>query len=330
MTLPLLSVNGLTVRIRGKRILSDVSFDLRQGEILGLFGDSGSGKTTILHAISGLHPQSYEVEGKILLDGESLSNDPPEARSHKGIGIVLQDLGLFDDRSVFDNVAYPLHRRRWDKARISAAVEEILSFLHIGDLARRNPRQISGGQRQRVALARVLIYQPRVLLLDEPLRGLQEELQLQFLAFIRAVEKRGTAVVFVTHERRELELVSHTIIRIDGGRLISRERNVGGERFGTLASVILIPDAEVPGRHYRATHVRLLVPDEIPEKEETEARVVVREWRPLNDGRFGALVEFSSGEPGWLIFGSVGDQYRDLPLSNVRIAFKKIHEEKEA
>lgn len=327
--MPLLSIKNLTVRMGDRTILSDVSFDLHQGEILGLFGDSGSGKSTILHTIFGLHPRNVEVEGDIVMDGRSLMHDPPEVRSHRGMGIVLQDLGLFDDRNVYDNVAYPLRRRKWNEEKISVAVKDVLSFLHIQDLAQRHLHRISGGQRQRVALARSLVYQPRVLLLDEPLRGLQEELKLQFLAYIRTIGRyRETSIVFVTHERHELELVAHSIIKIDHGRLLSQERSVDGERFSTLAPVVRIPDPGNPGHHYRVMGLRLFLSGTLA-VDETETFIDIQEWRLLSDGRYGALVQFGSGEPGWFLFDPLNAKTRDLPLSKVRVAFKKINVEGE-
>ncbi len=323
MNNPLLSVRGLSVSAGVKKIVTDISFDVHEGEVLGLFGDSGCGKSTILHTLFGLQHGSFKVEGDILFRGHSILHKPAELRSHLGISIVFQDLGLFDDRNIFENVAYPLRQRGDNEALIASKTNSVLSFLQISNLANRNPGQVSGGQRQRVALARALVYKPQLLLLDEPLRGLQEELKFQFLAFMRAIERNNTALIFVTHERSELELIADNIIMMSKGKLERHEKRTDGKTFRSLVSTALIPDPENLGSYCRVADLKISF-SQHSAPSEYQIIVNVKEWRPLCDGRRGALIQYSNSELGWLIFDSIGSNVNDLPLGQICLAYKKI------
>jgi ABC-type sulfate/molybdate transport systems ATPase subunit len=322
MSEPLLSVRNLNVFAGSSSILTNISFDISQGEALGLFGDSGSGKTTILHSLFGLQHQDFRVEGQITFEGKPIIRESADIRSKLGMSIVLQDLGLFDDRSIFENIAYPLRRRGLDEETIARDVNATLSFLQISELAAKRPLNVSGGQRQRVALARALVYRPKLLLLDEPLRGLQERLKLQFLAFIRAIGWQEMALIFVTHERDELELIADTVITISNGKNVRREQKNGGGSFKSLASTMLMPGGELGSAHCEGSGFRLLQEDHLRPGEQC-LEVDLREWRPISHGRCAALVRFSNGEPGWLLFDSMDNDLTAMPLGLVQIAFTK-------
>jgi len=323
MTEPILSVRGLSVHTGTKKILTDITFDVHEGEVLGLFGDSGCGKSTILHTLFGLQQGSFKVEGDIFFRGRSILKTPPELRSQLGISIVFQDLGLFDDRNIFENVAYPLRQRGETEEFIASETHSILSFLQISNLAKRKPDQISGGQRQRVALARALVYKPQLLLLDEPLRGLQDEMKYQFLAFMRAIERNNTALIFVTHERNELELIADTIIKISRGVQENLEKRKNGKTFRSLSATALIPDPGNMGFYCRVDDLKIIF-DMQSTLSENQIIVNIKEWRPLCDGRRGALIQYPNNELGWLIFDSLGANVKDQPLGSTCIEYNKI------
>ena len=146
-----------------KQILKGLSLDVEKGELVSLLGPSGCGKSTTLRVVAGfIDPQG----GSFLLDGEDMTKVPVHKRN---FGLVFQSYALFPHLSVYDNVAFGLRTRKMDKELIDKKVKDILEVCGLSDLANRFPRQMSGGQRQRVALARSLVIEPKLLLLDEPL-----------------------------------------------------------------------------------------------------------------------------------------------------------------
>jgi sulfate transport system ATP-binding protein len=165
-----IQVNHLTKRYGAFRALDDVSFTVRQGELLALLGPSGGGKTTLLRIIAGLERPD---EGSVLFDGDDAIRRDPRDR---GVGFVFQHYALFRHMTVFENVAFGLRVRpraqRPEEAEIRRRVNELLSLVQLDYLGSRYPSQLSGGQRQRVALARALAVEPKVLLLDEPFGAL--------------------------------------------------------------------------------------------------------------------------------------------------------------
>ena len=155
-----------------KQILKGLSLDVEKGELVSLLGPSGCGKSTTLRVVAGfIDPQG----GSFLLDGEDMTKVPVHKRN---FGLVFQSYALFPHLSVYDNVAFGLRTRKMDKELIDKKVKDILEVCGLSDLANRFPRQMSGGQRQRVALARSLVIEPKLLLLDEPLSNLDAKLRL--------------------------------------------------------------------------------------------------------------------------------------------------------
>src|SRR5215510_11823068 len=164
-----LTVNDLALRYGDNEILKGVSVTVRPGQVVALLGPSGSGKTTLLRAVAGLetpHRGSIRIGDKAFFDADTKVDLPAEAR---GLGLVFQSYALWPHRTVFDNVAYGLKLRRVPAADIKTRVEKALAQIGLAHLAARYPHQLSGGQQQRVALARALVYEPAVILLDEPL-----------------------------------------------------------------------------------------------------------------------------------------------------------------
>jgi len=197
------------------RAVKKVSFELETGRFLTILGPSGSGKTTLLRMIAGfLTP----TEGEIFINGQSVSAVTPHKRS---VGMVFQRLALFPHMTAAENVAFPLKMRRFDAKTIPNRVSEYMNLVRLDGLENRRINQLSGGQQQRVAIARALVFEPDLLLLDEPLaaldRKLREEMQLEF----RRIQKElGVTTINVTHDQREALVVSDQIIVMDNGEIL--------------------------------------------------------------------------------------------------------------
>jgi putative spermidine/putrescine transport system ATP-binding protein len=196
------------------RALDRVSFSIERGSFTTILGPSGSGKSTLLLAISGFVQPSA---GDIRLDGKSLLGVAPEDRN---FGIVFQGYALFPHLKVGDNVAFPLQMRGIAKAEIGARVRSALERVKLLELVDRYPRELSGGQQQRVALARALVFDPELVLLDEPLSALDKNLREALREELRRLHSQiGMTFVLVTHDQEEALELSDRIAVINGGRL---------------------------------------------------------------------------------------------------------------
>jgi ABC-type Fe3+/spermidine/putrescine transport system ATPase subunit len=219
----------------GQTALAQVSFAVAAGEHTALLGPSGSGKSTALRLLAGLETPS---DGQVLLDGQVVSRPgqillPPHQR---GVALVFQDLALWPNLSVLDNVLLGLAGARLSRLEARQRAQEALALCHIDDLARRQPGQLSGGQQQRVALARAVAVQPRFLLLDEPFAGLDLVLKMHLLREIRTLaECRALTVVLVTHDPLEAATLCRQAVVLEAGRVIE----VGG-----LEDVLRTPRSE--------------------------------------------------------------------------------------
>jgi len=193
--------------------VAGVSLDIARGSLTTLLGPSGCGKTTVLRLIGGfLQPD----EGDILIDGVSQRGLPPYLRK---TSTVFQEYALFPHMTVFDNVAYGLRLRRLPRAALAEKVRLTLSLLRLEGLEGRYPRELSGGQQQRVALARSLIVEPEVLLMDEPLSNLDARLRVSVRTEIREIQQRvGITTIYVTHDQEEALAISDSIAVIQAGR----------------------------------------------------------------------------------------------------------------
>jgi putative spermidine/putrescine transport system ATP-binding protein len=210
-----LAFQGLTKRYGGFTAVEDVSLAVQQGEFLTLLGPSGSGKTTILMCIAGFVAPSA---GAILLDGRDITALPPEKRD---FGMVFQGYALFPHMTVAENVAFPLRVRRMGQAAREQKVRAALDLVQLSQFADRLPRQLSGGQQQRVALARALVFEPALLLLDEPLSALDKKLRAELQDELRALHRRiGRTFVNVTHDQEEALALSDRVAILNHGRLV--------------------------------------------------------------------------------------------------------------
>ncbi|APO70883.1 spermidine/putrescine ABC transporter ATP-binding protein PotA 4 (plasmid) [Rhizobium gallicum] len=200
-------------------------FDLPKGRFLTILGPSGSGKTTLLRMIAGF---DRPTSGEIFINGQPVSAVPPHRRA---IGMVFQKLALFPHMTAAANVAFPLKMRRHDARTIPEKVERYLDLVRLGGYGSRRINELSGGQQQRVAIARALVFEPDLLLLDEPLaaldRKLREEMQLEF----RRIQKElGVTTINVTHDQREALVVSDEVIVMSGGEIQQKARPVDAYR----------------------------------------------------------------------------------------------------
>ena len=194
--------------------VDQVSFDVVEGELLGLLGPSGGGKTTVLRMIAGLEMPS---SGNIYIDGQRVNDVPVQERN---IGFVFQHYALFKHMTVFDNVAFGLTIKKWQKNDIRERVRELLALMGLGDFQARYPHQLSGGQQQRVAIARALASKPSLLLLDEPFGAVDAKVRQELREWlIRLHDELNVTSLFVTHDQEEAMEVSDRIIVINKGRV---------------------------------------------------------------------------------------------------------------
>ena len=199
--------------------LYEVSFEAERGEFVTVLGPSGSGKTSLLRCIAGVETPNagtIEIGGKVVFSKSEGIEIPPEQRS---VGMVYQSYALWPHMTVFDNVAYPL-RVRGVKAEITERVEKVLSTLNMSPMKRRYPYQLSGGEQQRVAFARALVYDPQILLLDEPFSNLDTPLRERLRDQLKMIQQETrVTTVYVTHHRIEASSMSDEIVVLSGGRL---------------------------------------------------------------------------------------------------------------
>jgi putative spermidine/putrescine transport system ATP-binding protein len=224
-------ISGARLQIQDLTIVYDdaitavesVSLTLDPGEFLTLLGPSGSGKTSILMAIAGF---VQATSGQVLIDGSDLLGLPPNERN---LGMVFQDYALFPHMTVAQNIGFPLKMRNWKSAEIERAVQEALQMVRLEDYGTRRPNQLSGGEQQRVALARSTVFDPPVLLMDEPLGALDRQLRDHLQRELKRVQARtGITTLYVTHDQEEAMMLSDRIAVMRSGRI---------EQIGTPAEL---------------------------------------------------------------------------------------------
>ena len=213
-----LTVKDLRLRLGDNEILKGVSLNVTPGQVVALLGPSGSGKTTLLRAIAGLeipHAGSIAIGDNVFYDSARGIELPAEKR---GLGLVFQSYALWPHRSVFDNVAYGLKLRGTPAAEIKTRVDKTLAQIGLGALAERYPHQLSGGQQQRVAIARALVYEPPVILLDEPLSNLDAKLREEARAWLRTlIVSLGLSAIHVTHDQVEAMAIADQVVLLENG-----------------------------------------------------------------------------------------------------------------
>ena len=193
-------------------VVKDLNLSVARGEFLTMLGPSGSGKTTCLMMLAGFETATH---GEILLDGKPINNIPPHKR---GIGMVFQNYALFPHMTVGENLSFPLEVRKFNKIDREAKVKRALDMVEMGDFLSRRPSQLSGGQQQRIALARALVFEPELVLMDEPLGALDKQLRekMQF-EITDLAHKLGITVVYVTHDQTEALTMSDRVAVFNDG-----------------------------------------------------------------------------------------------------------------
>ena len=195
-------------------VVENLELSVGRGEFLSLLGPSGSGKTTILMMMAGF---VTPTSGRIFLDERAIEAMPPHKRD---LGVVFQSYALFPHMTIAENVAFPLKMRSVGKAARDEKVRHALDMVHLGALADRRPAQLSGGQQQRIALARALVYEPKVVLLDEPLGALDKQLREEMQLELREIHRSlGVTMIFVTHDQSEALTMSDRIAVFNRGRI---------------------------------------------------------------------------------------------------------------
>ena len=231
-----LIVDNLFLSYGANPILKGVSFELKAGEVVCLLGASGSGKTTLLRAVAGLEQPSdgrIALDKQVFFDGAAKIDCPVEQRS---LGLVFQSYALWPHRTVADNVGYGLKLRKVSGAERKRRVQAALEQLGLGHLAERFPYQLSGGQQQRVAIARALVYNPPVILLDEPLSNLDAKLREEARAWLRElIVSLGLSALCVTHDQTEAMAMSDRILLLRNGRI--EQEGTPAELYGSPRSL---------------------------------------------------------------------------------------------
>jgi iron(III) transport system ATP-binding protein len=207
-------LDSITKSYGGVIALDALSLEVRSGEFFTLLGPSGCGKTTLLRTVAGFHRQD---RGSIRVDGATIDHVPAHRRD---IGMVFQDYAVFPHMSVEGNVAFGLKNRRCGRNEIKERVGRALELVRLSGHAARMPHQLSGGQQQRVGLARAMVINPKILLMDEPLSNLDAKLRIELREDIRDLQRSlGTTTIYVTHDQEEALVVSDRICVMHDGRI---------------------------------------------------------------------------------------------------------------
>jgi spermidine/putrescine ABC transporter ATP-binding subunit len=196
------------------KAVDEISFSIRGGEFLTLLGPSGSGKTTLLNMIAGFF---RPTRGQILIGAKDITSLPPEKRD---VGMTFQNYALFPHMTVAENIAFPLKMRKVAKQEIARKIEEVLDLVRLKNFGIRYPKQLSGGQQQRVSLARSIVFNPSILLMDEPLGALDKKLRQHMQLELKELHRKlRMTVVYVTHDQEEALTMSDRIAVMNDGRI---------------------------------------------------------------------------------------------------------------
>lgn len=222
-----LQLNQITKNYGSVRALRPTSLDVPEGEFLTLLGPSGSGKSTLLQILAGLTACD---QGEVWIDGRLSTDTPPHDR---GIGLIFQNYALFPHLTVAQNIAFPLEMRRLPRQEINKRVARMLEVVQLPQVGDRLPRELSGGQQQRVAFARCAVYEPSIILMDEPLGALDKRLRDDMQSEIRRLHKElGATILYVTHDQEEAMAMSDRICLMNNG---------GIEQLGTPSDIYFRP-----------------------------------------------------------------------------------------
>ncbi len=212
-----ITIDHLSLSYGENKVLKDISLTIEKGELITLLGPSGCGKSTLLRVLAGL--ETFQ-EGEVYLDGEEISGKSPKDRN---VGMVFQSYALFPNMTVYENIAFGLSVKKLSKSVIREKVTSALQLVNLEDKADYYPDQLSGGQQQRISLARSLVTEPKVLLLDEPLSALDAKIRKQLQMDIRTLQKKlGITMIFVTHDQEEAMILSDRIFVMSEGNIVQQ------------------------------------------------------------------------------------------------------------
>jgi sulfate transport system ATP-binding protein len=266
-----ITVEGASKRFGDFQALNDVSIDVPDGSLTALLGPSGSGKSTLLRAIAGLETLDG---GRVLIEDEDVSKKPTQKRE---VGFVFQHYAAFKHMTVFENVAFGLKIRKWDKVKISDRVHELLRLVQLDGLADRYPSQLSGGQRQRMALARALAVEPQVLLLDEPFGALDAKVRKDLRTWLRRLhDEMHVTTIFVTHDQEEAMDVAGQLVVMNEGRV--EQSGTADELYEQPATEFVmsfVGEVNRLGEHYVRPHDMSVVLDRDEGAEEAMVQRIV-------------------------------------------------------
>jgi ABC-type Fe3+/spermidine/putrescine transport system ATPase subunit len=247
--------------------VKQVDLSVRRGEFVTFLGPSGSGKTTTLNMIAGF---ITPTAGQILIDGKDIADLPPHKRN---LGMVFQNYALFPHMTVWDNIAFPLVERKVPKAQVREKVKAALEMVNLAGYEKRRPRELSGGQQQRVALTRALVFDPPILLMDEPLGALDKKLRQRLQLEIKRVHRElGITFLFVTHDQEEAMALSDRVVVFDQG---------GIEQVGTPDELYRRPATRFVADFLGDSNLidgQLAVADGVPVLEAPEGRIPLTGW----------------------------------------------------
>ncbi|HNZ82871.1 MAG TPA: ABC transporter ATP-binding protein [Sedimentibacter sp.] len=208
----IIKLNNITKKFDGETVLDDITLSVKENEFVTLLGPSGCGKTTTLRIIGGFETPD---EGEVYFDGQLINDIPPFKRQ---LNTVFQKYALFPHLDVYENIAFGLRIKKMDEAAITAKVEKMLELFNLKNYGKRRIDQLSGGQQQRIAIARALVNEPKVLLLDEPLGALDLKLRKEMQHELKAMQKQlGITFIYVTHDQEEALTMSDTIVVMNEG-----------------------------------------------------------------------------------------------------------------
>lgn len=209
-----LSLKNISKKYKDKEILKNISFDIKEGELICILGPSGCGKTTLLNIIGGF---VSDFSGDVLLSDENINNIPPEKRE---IATVFQSYGLFTHKNVIDNVSYGLKLLKIDKNMRGKRAKEMLEKVGLAGYEKKKIKELSGGEQQRVAIARSMVLNPKLLLLDEPLSNLDVNLRDVMRKEIKRIQKQfGVTMIIVTHDQEDAFKIADRVIVINEGHI---------------------------------------------------------------------------------------------------------------
>ena len=277
-----------------------MTLEVEHGDVYGIIGYSGAGKSTLVRLVNALEPAS---SGSITFDGRELTGLPErELRSIRlGIGMIFQQFNLFNSKTVWANIAYPLKVAGWSKAEIAARVDELLAFVGLAEKAKNYPDQLSGGQKQRVGIARALATSPRLLLADEATSALDPETTHEVLELLKRVNREfGVTIIVITHEMDVIQSIATKVAVMDGGRVIEN---------GDVFEVFSTPQNPSSQRFVSTVVKGIPSPAELAVlRERHEGRIVTISFRDGDASQASVFLELANaGLDFELVFGGIND-----------------------